>query len=653
MKRIPGIEIVLKGATVAVAMALVGGMPAAAQTVIDFEAPYYVSGPLQDQDTWTVAKTNEVVLTATELAENLTQAGLVAGTTVHGGNQAMLASQAGSGGASVRPIEGYTAARMVSLTAWARPLTPRTDGAVNLGNIFLTMEDWGNVRAAAFRFGYDAPTGKAHIDWATDSTALWQDSGVAWTSNTWYQITMTVNYAAKTYDFAVNGTKINAEPIPFYGGNSSENLYQIRVYRGSNQAGMILDDITVTDVTPVGPFLGVLEGTAFGWSFDIWDAFDGATPDISTIAVKVDGVTVVPTRITQSGNIGSGDGTGVTTVAYESTTPIYLSGSTHLVDVDFGGSGFPPVHASLEFTVPMAEGAFDRVQGYVARFQGKAAYGGRGSGHTGVAGDYAVDIGTPARQNNNLVVTDGGFLARLNDAAAADTVTMSFWVRHRQTASTSVFWAYSSKAPDNRGMQLHCPYYSNQDAAVFFDSGGTAAENRVSAMMTTFPAYDGLDTWWNVWHHVVAVKSGAVKQVWIDGELLLSASDQAALFADITRLYLGCGISGGAPALSIDGWLDDVAVYATALDQAAVAALHQGTAPDQVPAAASLLAWWDFNDAPDLSFEGQGDQLVVTFTHVLQTSPSILGPFVDRFDLKSPYTHNPASGPRMFFRTRK
>lgn len=554
---------------------------------------------------------------------------------------------------SVRPVEGFTTARLVSLTAWARPLTPRTDGAVILGNIFLTMEDWGGLRTAAFRFGFDKDTGKAHIDWATDTAALWRDSGVSWTSNTWYQITLTVNYAAKTYDFLINGSKVNAEPIAFYNGNNAENLSQIRVYRGSNQAGMILDDITITDVTPVGPFAGGAAGTDSGWSFNIWDAFDGATPDINTIAVTVDGVAVTPTQITQSGNIGSGDGTGLTTVAYESPTPVYPSGSTHALVVDFQGTGFPPVHTALSFTVPMAEGSVDRVEGTVARFQGKAAYGANGSGRTESAGDYAVDIGTPARQNNNLVVTDAGFLSRLNAAAAGDTVTFSLWVKHRTTSSSSVFWAFSSSAPDNRGLQMHCPYYSNQDGTVFFDTGGTAAENRVSAPMTTFPAYDGLDTWWNTWHHVVAVKSGITKQVWIDGHLLVSAADQAALFADITRLYLGCGISGGTPALSIDGWLDDVAVYSTALSEAAVTALHAGTAPDQIPGASSLLAWWDFNDAPDLTLRRQGDQLVITFSPVLQSSTSILGPFVDRFDLKSPYTHALSSEPRMFFRARK
>ena len=81
------IRVAPKGVLCAVFSAVVLGLPASAQTDIDFEAPSYVSGLLQDQDTWTVAKTNEVVLTAGELAENLTLAGLTPGTPVHGGSR--------------------------------------------------------------------------------------------------------------------------------------------------------------------------------------------------------------------------------------------------------------------------------------------------------------------------------------------------------------------------------------------------------------------------------------------------------------------------------------------------------------------------------------------------------------------------------------
>lgn len=640
-----------------VLLAATAGPSALAQTVIDFEDPSYVPGLLQESPFWTVAGTNELVLTATDMAANLTAAGLEPGATVHGGSQAALFSHAGSGGGSVCYIDGLSLARFASLTAWARPLTPRTDGATNLGNIFLTMEDAGGVRAAAFRFGFTAVTRQPHIDYATAGTDVWKDTGVPWTSNTWYQITMSLNYTAKTYDFFINGTKINAEPIVFYGGNNSESLWQIRIYRGSNQAGMILDDISVTDLTPVGPFAGGATGTTEGWSFQIWDAADGATPNTSTIAVKVDGASVTPTSITQSGNIGTGDGTGLTTVAYQSATPIFHSGSTHTLTVDYQGAGFPNVQTNLVFTVPCVKHATDRVAGYPAEFQGVAKYSPSGSGHSGAAGDFAVDIGAPARQSNNLMVADPAFLDGVNSAALNDTLTFSLWVKHRITSSSSVFWAFSDSAPDNRGAQMHCPYYSNQDGTVFFDTGGNAPENRISAKMTGFAAYDGLDSWWHTWHHIVAIKNGLGKQIWIDGISLWPndepAIDQAPLFNDITKLYLGCGISSGKPALSMDGWLDDFAVFGSALSEADVAALYAGQAPNRIGAAPSLLAWWDFNDAPHLTVQKVEGKVVITFTDVLQSSASLMGPYEDRFDITSPYTVVPGDEPQMFFRARK
>jgi hypothetical protein len=49
----------------------------------------------------------------------------------------------------------------------------------------------------------------------------------------------------RKYDVYINGTKINASPLNFY-VNTSDRFQQIRIYRGANQAGIILDDMMVS-----------------------------------------------------------------------------------------------------------------------------------------------------------------------------------------------------------------------------------------------------------------------------------------------------------------------------------------------------------------------------------------------------------------------
>ena len=64
---------------------------------------------------------------------------------------------------------------MVLLDIWARPLI-----GGSTGNIFLTMEDSGGDRAAAFRFG--ASFGNT-IDYGTNIGTVWQPSTTIWDAN--------------------------------------------------------------------------------------------------------------------------------------------------------------------------------------------------------------------------------------------------------------------------------------------------------------------------------------------------------------------------------------------------------------------------------------------------------------------------------------
>jgi hypothetical protein len=198
--------------------------------------PTFMSGAIDGQDGWTTSANPETarIRTATDIAVDLTNAGLNPDMPVHGGSQALYVSGAGANNPTIRVIQGLELEQIVILDVWARPLT-----SGSLGNIFLTMEDNGGDRAAAFRFG----PGNS-IDYGTAPAANpWQPTGDLWSGDSWYRFTMSVNYSTKSYDFAVDGVLKRAD-VPFYSA-ASDFFSQIRIFRGANQAGMIVDNLAV------------------------------------------------------------------------------------------------------------------------------------------------------------------------------------------------------------------------------------------------------------------------------------------------------------------------------------------------------------------------------------------------------------------------
>ena len=415
-----------------------------------------------------------------------------------------------------------------------------------------------------------------------------------------------------------------------------------------------VDNIALTTVASSVPTVGNVNSTAFGWSVNIYDS-GTSTPTTNTIAVTVDGATVTPTAITQSGNVGAGDGTGVTTVSYDSASVLFPTGSQHTNTVHFEGTGFAAVDQTRAYTVAPVVGTLDRVHHYLAKFEGTATYGSIDSGRSSDSGDIAVDFGDPASSNSRLRVDDKACLTAIHNAFLNDTLTVSFWERRHNGTSGGVFWIYDAAAPGGgRAFHLHCPYYNDADETVFFDTGGTDSPgHRYSAKMTDLPAYSGSNTWWTTWRHVVAIKNGGAKQVWIDGQLLLDQTEGAfplGDYSDISRLVIGNYASDGG---QINAWMDDVAIYSTALSSNDVVALYNGTEPDAVPdASTNLLAWWDLNDGPVVGLAADGNSVVVNYNQVLQSSTNASGPFTDVTGATSPYT-NSVQDTQMFFRTRK
>ena len=299
---IPVVASVLLGATTVTAQTN-GWSTGFEDTTTAFNPVPYFTGSLAGQDGWDLggASRSPRVQTAAEIAAELTAAGLNAGQTVHSGNQALLVAKVDTitegTGYFVRDVfalpNTLESAPKVTVDFWSRPLTGGLDAdptgtptgnektiGEREGNMFYGVadnDDGPNAqRAAAVRFGVDF-TGAAplygniterHIDFATNIPGVWVKSGLLWEPDQWYNFRMELDFTAKAYDFYVNDTKVNTTPITFYhpAANAAMRFF---VSKGTNQAGSILDDVSVMPfVAAAGDFNE--DGNVDGSDFLLW-----------------------------------------------------------------------------------------------------------------------------------------------------------------------------------------------------------------------------------------------------------------------------------------------------------------------------------------------------------------------------------------------
>jgi hypothetical protein len=133
----------------------------------------------------------------------------------------------------------------------------------------------------------------------------------------------------------------------------------------------------------------------------------------------------------------------------------------------------------------------------------------------------------------------------------------------------------------------------------------------------------------------------------------MEGTNTAALPTDFATVFLGYDY---ADAVAMHGVVDDYAVYSTALGATDIAALFNGAAPTALTAASSLLAYWPFNDPPQLtkptiSIAIASGKVVITYTGTLQSSATVNGTYSAVTGASSPYTVPTGSGPRMFYRS--
>lgn len=233
----------------------------------------------------------------------------------------------------------------------------------------------------------------------------------------------------------------------------------------------------------------------------------------------------------------------------------------------------------------------DKVASRVGVFRGGSTFTLDGLGHTGQAGDRAVDFGMGT---GPVYVQDAAFL---NALAQDDEMSVALWVHKYDTAAGSGFWMNSPSSNEGtRGFQAHIPWEDNN---VYFDTAGCCtAPQRIDADVSNWTGWSGD---WLTWHFLVFIKKGADKQIWIDGQLFLDQETAypgvpaAKLPTDFTDLYIG---SDGTGAGLFHALVDDFSIYGAALTEATIAQLYSGTLPTALPASDQLAAYWDFNDVP-------------------------------------------------------
>ena len=342
---------------------------------------------------------------------------------------------------------------------------------------------------------------------------------------------------------------------------------------------------------------------------------------------------------------------GVTQIRCPYAPPILASGSTNRVTLLFNDNATPPnlVSNSWAFTAEVYNGVtHDLVNNYAGLIWPPSHFSPNGGGHTGLPGDYAMDMST---LGGAVHVDDGSFL---RPAESSNTMTISFWAKKYDTVNCSAFWITSpSSSGSGRGAQAHLPYGD----VIYFDTAGccTATNQRMSASITTFAGYQAAgigDGWWTNWHHYAFLVNAGDKQIWIDGQLFLELPGANPLPQDFTDLYIGYDPPDN---LKIHGLIDDFAVFSTAVNAANITLLAQGTLPTALTGE-TLLAYWNFNDVPvarpTILISAIGRNVTITFTGTLQSATAAAGPYTDVVGAPDPYTVT-ASGPPKFYRARQ
>ena len=209
----------------------------------------------------------------------------------------------------------------------------------------------------------------------------------------------------------------------------------------------------------------------------------------------------------------------------------------------------------------------DAIKGFVGELQNGTVFTPDGGGRTGQAGDKAVDFGASGTADTAVRVATGGFLSL---GGSQDEIAFSFWQKLAAVVDSSSFWGESPSSGGARGAQGHATWSNNN---FYWDTAGCCDPPQRINGASPFGLADTPD-----WHHIVFQKKAGVKEVWLDGALIVSGSGAAPLPKDFTVLHIG----SDAGTANIAGMIDDFAVYADALTPAEIAQLAAGASPTSI-----------------------------------------------------------------------
>jgi hypothetical protein len=200
----------------------------------------------------------------------------------------------------------------------------------------------------------------------------------------------------------------------------------------------------------------------------------------------------------------------------------------------------------------------------------------------------------PATYTNGVLLNQSGALSSEVDASASfdgvndyvvapsstsldmtSAVTVEFWAKRRTVSST--YQVLVGKPGNGQSKYENYAVWLNTSNSyqAYFGDGTSFAT-------VTTPAVTNTN-----WHHVVATDDGSTARIYLDGVLKQSASTTVRLTANPNPLNFGRANNN---AYFFNGWLDEVAIYPTALSATRIQAHYTKGTTDQIPPSVTLTA---------------------------------------------------------------